>query len=111
MLHSPQSVGSSEPSPQSLSWSQKKLLGTHCLFRHMNWLLSHVLLNAETQEVVVGSEHYYTIRAETQEVVVGSEHYYTIRDTGSSCWVRTLLHNKTETQEVVVGSEHYYTKD
>jgi len=42
--HPPHSGDSSEPSPQSSSWSQTKCLGMHWRFPHMNSRSSHVLL-------------------------------------------------------------------
>lgn len=47
-LHPPHSGDSSEPSPQSSSWSQTKCLGMHCRFPHMNSLSSQVLLYTVT---------------------------------------------------------------
>lgn len=46
--HPPHSGDSSEPSPQSLSWSQTKCLGMHCRFPHMNSRSSQVLLYTAT---------------------------------------------------------------
>lgn len=47
--HPPHSGDSSEPSPQSSSWSQTKCLGMHCRFPHMNSRSSHVLLYTATR--------------------------------------------------------------
>lgn len=45
----PHSGDSSEPSPQSSSWSQTKCLGMHWRFPHMNSRSSHVLLYTATR--------------------------------------------------------------
>lgn len=52
-MNAPHSWDSSDPSPQSLSWSHTKCFGIHSLFWHMNSPALHVLLNTEQRRETI----------------------------------------------------------
>lgn len=74
--YSPHCRDSSEPSPQSSSWSHRNCLGMHTLLRHVKVFSSHVLLGAKKDIMEYRVRGTYIISSPILEVKKWNEIIY-----------------------------------